>query len=121
VRLPCLRGANSNYLLQTYKNREQNGAVVSRDRACGGCRFEEKLIDDESSTLCWFTMANVGAETPLNRAYRDGNSTVAEILRLIDADPEALKKQDSRRGYTPLHWPLHLYAPSLCMHSRCVY
>jgi hypothetical protein len=47
-------------------------------------------------------MANVGADAPLFRACSDHSSSVDEIQRLIEEDPEALTKQD-RSGRTPLH------------------
>jgi hypothetical protein len=47
-------------------------------------------------------MADEHVETPLHRACGDEGSTLEDIQRLIDDDPQALTKCDWR-GFTPLH------------------
>jgi ankyrin repeat protein len=82
----------------------------------GECRL--KLIVDSFG----FTMANVGRSTPLHRACVNRNSSVDLFRQLIDADPEALTKQDYQ-GQTPLHLACfyHKDSPEIlhCLLDRC--
>jgi ankyrin repeat protein len=57
-------------------------------------------------------MADESGETPLQRACSNRRSTLEDMLRRIDEDPQALPKRDWN-GNTPLYMAfVHLPHPS---------
>jgi hypothetical protein len=82
-------------------------------------RLLQELTNENS--LSYRNKMNDGG-TPLHRFCQYGNSSVDEIRRLIDEDPEALTKQNNS-GQTPLHMAcLYLnHSPEImhCLLDRC--